>query len=182
MTFFRSGSGKKDQRGFTIVELLVYLAIFSLLSGVVTFAVIQMLKVNASSNNRITAIRQVQNAGYWVSKDAQQAQVVLYDDPNTEDIDELLVLSWAEWENATKNVVVYNLADGELVRSHYQGGEYYQDGTLVDETIVARLISSAGFEEDAGSEMVNMIVTATVGGFQQVSETRVYEIIPRAGL
>jgi hypothetical protein len=176
-------------------------AIFGIISGVVAFAVIQTLNVNASSTNREVAIRQVQNAGYWVSRDAQQAQVVLYDAEDPADVDELLILSWTDWGDTSvnppiltaKNFVVYVKNGDQIIRYHYKGStdkvNYWDSGVqLLDQMTVARFISGATCTPgstgplDPKYKVIKLTVTATVGGFQQASETRVYEIIPRAHL
>lgn len=182
MKFSMFRPGRKGERGLGLLEVLVGLAIFALISSASSVVVMQMLRVNASANNRVTAITQVQNAGYWLSRDAQQARVILKgDDPYTEETTEdfVAIFSWSEWDG-TKDTIIYELdGNGGLVRSHYQGGEYYQDGTLIDETTIARFITEASVNIDETSLYTTAAITATVGGFQRVSETRVYEIVPR---
>lgn len=171
---------RKDQAGFTLLELLVSVAILGFIMTGVSLAVMQIMTVHASSTNRVTAIREVQNAGYWVSLDTQQAQVVLFDDPRTEDIDERLYLSWMDWESGDSKIIVYDLNGDEFIRS------YYLNDVLVDQKAVAHFISMAECNlvdpYDPANKAIRLTVTATVGGFRQVSETRVYDIIPRTVL
>jgi prepilin-type N-terminal cleavage/methylation domain-containing protein len=169
-----------NQAGFTLLELLVSIAILGFIMSGVSLAVMQIMTVNASSTNRVAAIREVQNAGYWVSLDGQQAQEVLFDDPATEDIDELLYLSWIDWDSGDRLTVVYNLNEDQLVRT------VYKNGALDSQTAVAHFISAVECNLtdplNPANKAISLTITATVGGFRQASETRVYEIIPRASL
>jgi len=175
MKFSMLGSGKKGQRGYTMIELLVAVAIFGLISSGVAYTVMQMLKVNASSNNSVTAIRQVQNVGYWVSRDAHQAQIISdEDDPTTTEVVELLTVEWIEWDG-TVNTIVYFTDDEQVKRVVDRNGS-------TEEYTIARFITLADFVLDDDDRLLTVTVTATVGGFQQVEETRVYEVIRRAGL
>lgn len=175
MRFSILGSPNKDQRGISMIELLVGVAIFGLISSGVAYTVMQMLSVNASSNNHVTAIRQVQNVGYWASRDAQQAQTITdEDDPETTDITESLIVEWVEWDGTT-NKIVYVVDGNEVKRIVDINGS-------TEEYIIARFITVADFVLDENNRLLTVTVTATVGGFQQVEETRVYEVIPRAGL
>lgn len=175
MKFSMFRSGRKSQTGLSLIEMLVGLAIFALISSAGSVVVMQMLSVNASANNRVTAITQVQNAGYWLSRDAQQSRVVTKDDPDTEDITEeyVALFIWSDWDGV-RNKVIYDLnGNGGLVR------KYFQDDTLLEEKTIARFITEASVNIDETSLYTTAAITATVGGFQRVSETRVYEIIPR---
>jgi len=87
---------KRDQRGFTLIELLVTTAIVALMVGAAAMATFQGINITQRSNDHMTAIRQVQNAGYWISRDALMAeQVIVDDDPATVDF---LTLLWSEWD------------------------------------------------------------------------------------
>jgi prepilin-type N-terminal cleavage/methylation domain-containing protein len=60
--------------GFTLIELLIVAAISAIvLSGIGMF-ISQLLTNNTRSTNHMTAVRQVQNAGYWINQDALKMQ------------------------------------------------------------------------------------------------------------
>ncbi len=57
---------KRGERGFTLLELVVAAAIITLASGAAGIATFQVFKGTERNNNYMTAVRQVQNAGYWI--------------------------------------------------------------------------------------------------------------------
>jgi prepilin-type N-terminal cleavage/methylation domain-containing protein len=160
---------KKSERGFTLVELLIAIAITGIIAGAITGAIFQVFSINTRTTNRMAAISQLQNAGFWVSPDVQMAQNVTPGGC----ADCLLTLTWTNWVG-DEHEVIYTLAGtGELrklQRSHSVNGG---DPTV---TRVAEYINPAGTScVWAGGELT-FTVTATVGG---ESETRVYLIEQR---
>ena len=107
----------KNQRGFTLIELLIAIAITGLVSGGITMTLFQVFNINALSTNHMIAVRQVQNAGYWISRDAQMAQSMV-----TTGVSGFpLTLTWSEWDG-TVNQATYTIIGGELERSHSING------------------------------------------------------------
>ena len=164
---------KKGQRGLTLVELLIVIAITGLIAGGITMTIFQVFNINTRTTNRMTAVRQVQNAGFWVSPDVQMAQSV--DAGGSSGFP--LALNWTEYVTGNNHTVIYDLVDmsaglKKLQRSHSVNG-----GNLT-ETQIAKYIDpyQTSFAWDGYELTFN--VTATVGG---ESETRVYIIMPRAG-
>jgi prepilin-type N-terminal cleavage/methylation domain-containing protein len=166
----------KHQRGFTLIELLIAIAIVGLIAGGITAAISQVLTINTRSSNHMIAVRQVQQAGKEVSKDALQSQNVTY----TENPDFLLTLIWTDWEGAN-NTVVYTLQPMPsssglkmLARNHTINGT--MEATALP--VVAQYIDPD--PENTYCEFVGGVltfkITATVG---DQSETRIYEVEPR---
>ncbi len=88
---------KLGEKGFTYIELIVALAIIALIGSATATATIQVLRLTGRNNEHMTAVRQVQNAGYWISRDAQMAQSIIVDNLTPPDF---LVLNWTEWDDA----------------------------------------------------------------------------------
>lgn len=168
MIFHRLGLINKKQRGFTLVELMLAMALTGIITGAITMTILQVVNSTARTNNHMIAIRQVQNAGYWLSRDVQMAQIVEPTDPDPDGFP--LTLTWTDW-GGTVNVVAYTLNGTDLVRD---------DG---DQNPVAEFIESVDVSpRPYTSGALTFTVTATVGGGSQgQSETRTYEIVPRPG-
>jgi len=60
---------KKDGGGFTLVELLVAIAIGTAIVGVMSMSIASMMKITPLNNDRSIVLQQVQNAGYWITRD-----------------------------------------------------------------------------------------------------------------
>ena len=67
---------KPGEKGFTLVELLISVAVTALIAVAAGSAIFQIFQSNDRNSDHMTAVRQVQNAGYWISRDAQRAQIV----------------------------------------------------------------------------------------------------------
>jgi len=175
MIFHSLGLRNKDQRGFTIIELLVALAITGLITGGVTMTIFQVFAGNARTSNHMTAVRQVQSAGYWISHDAQMAQSVA-PDPGASGFP--LTLTWTEYGvDGDEHQVVYTLASNKLQREHYTNRA--TNPTPDATTFVADHIDTANTSCALDGSKLTLTVTASIGGFKPASETRVYEIVRR---
>ena len=168
-----------NQRGFTLIELLVVIGIMGAISGVMSMTVIMIMKVAPESNNQAVVLSQVQNAGYWISRDVQRAQNIDIDvtDPN------FLILTWTDWdysggESSTWHVVTYSLEEPDTVKKLMRR---YQDNVGTDEQIlIAQDIYYDPVGDPTGSTQIiaydsptlTLRITATSSG---KTATRVYE-------
>ncbi len=182
----------RKQDGFTLIELLVAVAITGLISLGLMMAVFQVVSGNLSTSGEMKVIREVQNAGYWISHDTQMAQQVSTDDdPGTAEV-ELLTITWYEYtyhdDDATDRFgngkrIIYTLVGEELRRDYYYGEEdeetrevEEEDYELQSSTFVAKYITYINCEY-AGH--LTLTVTASIGGWQPQSATRIYDVVPR---
>jgi prepilin-type N-terminal cleavage/methylation domain-containing protein len=163
---------KKGERGFSLVELVIVVALAGLVGAAITATAFQVFTFSTRLSNQMTAVRQVQQAGFWVSPDVMMAQNVTPGGCTNC----LLNLYWKE-EGGTgdSHNVTYKLIDmsGGLKRLER---EHYVNLALSSTTTVAEYISSASFVPSGGA--YTFTVTATVGG---QTETRTYEVKPRVG-
>ncbi|MFC2026577.1 PilW family protein [Chloroflexota bacterium] len=194
----------KNQKGFTILEMLIAVAITGLIVGGIALTIIQLFEGHAQSSGEMTALRQVQNTGYHISRDAKMAEIIdTSDDSETPDVTEVLTIMWTEivhWKNEPlgevdymistiiRHKIVYTWDDGIIDRSEYNTGEIREDEetytyTLNTGTRVAEYIwkdenkVEDGFEFNPSTN--ELTVTATTGGFGSQTETRTYKIEPR---
>jgi len=167
----RLRSMNKNQRGFTLLEMLLAILIGSLIAGGITATIFQVVMGSARTNNHMTAVRQVQNAGYWVSHDAQMAQNVTVGAASGFP----LTLSWIDSDSKTNQAIysLENMSSGtlkQLRRTFSKTAETTKTG------IMAQFIDSASTSCALNNGVLTLNVTATVGG---QTETRVYDVIPR---
>ena len=173
---------RRGERGFTIVELAMMIAVVTIVTGAASMGIFQVVEVTERSSDQMTTMRQVQNAGYWISHDTQMAQTITVgDDPGTPGQEEFLTLNWANWESGEVHKIIYILEDmaDELSRFKRQHLTYDAEGveTGNEMTLVAENIDSASFS-DQGSTWKLTIQTRS----GDETETREYTIINRASM
>jgi len=115
---------RNGEKGYTLIELIVATTIIVTIAGAASITIFQVMKGTEVNNTHMTAVRQVQNAGYWLSRDARMAQGVETDNltpPN------FIVFNWREWDEDdeeifhTSTYFFEDLTDGtgKLKRTHW---------------------------------------------------------------
>lgn len=172
---------KLGEKGYIYLELIVAIAIAALVAAATSMAIFQVLKNSESNSNHMTAVRQVQNAGYWIGRDTYMAQSVTAANLTSPDF---LVISWTEENSGDMYQVVYtleNMPDNELrtlMRNQSINGE------TGDTTLVAQYIDPDSVKTrcEFTDDILSLTITARVGdGPQMESESRTYQLVPRSG-
>ena len=191
---------KKDQNGFSLVELIAAIGISGIIMVGLVILIFQLFIGHDRSSGEMTIVRQVQQAGYYISRDAHMASII-DDEPSAP---EKLKLTWygyayhGDWvppnfadRDGDGFRVIYTLEDGDkLYRNYYHADEvedpdspFYgevneDDYYLVSRTFIAEYIKEIICNYDGITLILQ--VTASVNGIsgEQV-ETRIYEIKPR---
>ena len=169
MNFRRLGITHRNEKGMTLVELLIAMAVTGIILGSITVTLQQVFAMNSRSLNHMTAVRQVQSAGYWVSQDALMAQTV-----NTENLSgpqDIVQLTWTEWDGVPHDIV-YSIDNNSRLKRTNGASE-----SIIASHIDPPPQTSCNI---TGGKLI-FTVKATVGsGSTAGTETRVYEVTPRS--
>ncbi len=128
----------RNHRGFALIELMIAVAIGSLVIGAATMTLSQIFSGSARSSNQMIAVRQVQNAGYWIGYDTQMSQSVVI----TGISGFPLTLAWTDhWDSDLEHQyqVVYSLEDMSGGLKNLQRS-YSIDSGVPTETMVAEFV------------------------------------------
>jgi type II secretory pathway pseudopilin PulG len=174
---------ERDQRGFTLVSILIALAISGIIVPGIVTTLLQIQNINDNSYTHITAVKQVENSLHYINRDVQSAQTVSVNgtDPDT-GTHYWLKLTWTDWHTDHTIKAVYDdpvLYQGIITR-HYV--EKDADGIILQSNVllVARNINYATATPSTNS--CHIEITAQVQqGSKQSSETRQITVITRPG-
>jgi prepilin-type N-terminal cleavage/methylation domain-containing protein len=128
----------KGQKGFTILELMVGIAIVGLISASVTMAIAQIFTGSTRSSNHMAVVRQVQEVGYWVSYYDYSAQNTTITGVSGFP----LIMCWIDFDTSQKQKVVFSLNSSGLKGSYYVGNSTTPDPVKTGKIPVFNLISS----------------------------------------
>ncbi len=140
----------KGQKGFTLPELLITVAITGLIVSVLGAAIYQIITVTEYGNDKMTAMHELQNAGHWVSLDGQMAKTASGGNE--------LVLTLPDDSSIT-----YALVDTELRRTADES-----------QMTLARNISSISFFVE--NRIITMTITSSPQGRPNISEQGTYKV------
>lgn len=98
-------NGNQRRNGFTLVETLIALAIVGIIGSVIVVAIIQIMKTTVDNRNHLEAVKQVENALYYLNRDAQMATAV-------DCQDETLSLGWTDIDGNSGTTVYTKVPEG----------------------------------------------------------------------
>ena len=174
----------QDENGIITITLIATLLIVSIIALGAMMTIFQVLKVTAASDSHMTALQQVQNAGFWISRDAQMSDNITTDDLSGTDF---LVISWSEvdsTDNTTVHTATYFLDNvsgniGNLKRNHTSSAG------VINETLIAQYISFDPSDPVNTSNVCYSSPSLTFklkSIFKEASETREYTVSLRPHL
>jgi prepilin-type N-terminal cleavage/methylation domain-containing protein len=143
----------KGERGFTLVELLIAVAITGFLITALGLVVRQIFIVPERGNDQITALHAVQNAAHWVGLDGQMAKSA----------------------SGGSNLVL-TLPDDSSINYTLSGGELHRVSAGNDR-IIAGSISRADFT--VNGRVINMSIVASPAGRTGMSENLTFQVCMR---
>ena len=145
----------KGQKGFTLPELLITVAITGLIVSFLGTMIYQIITITEYSNDRMIVMHELQNAAHWVSRDGQMASTVSGGNE--------LALTLPDDSSIT-----YAVVDSEL---HRTAGD--------SQMTLARNISDISFSIE--NRIITMTITSSPVGRWDMSEwgTRTYKVCLR---
>jgi prepilin-type N-terminal cleavage/methylation domain-containing protein len=165
---------KKGDRGFTLVELLVGLVILVIVVGTASMAIITIMRLSPRNTDWAVALRQVQNSGFWISRDVMMARDITVGSSNPT----FLTLVLPQAAGVDDKTVLYQFEDmpgglKRLMRS---------DNTT--QILIAEYISLAddGTTADYNSDnrTLNLTITAVSGDIQVTKDYISSQRVPAA--
>jgi prepilin-type N-terminal cleavage/methylation domain-containing protein len=124
-----------SEKGFTLVEMIVTAAIIGIIMAALATTVTALLTHPEQATDHNIVLCEVQNAGYWITRDVQMARNVTLDDPSGFPLTFNIPVDTDE----NNDLSVDYLFDGnELKRQVYDSLD-----TLISETVIAKYIDVA---------------------------------------
>jgi hypothetical protein len=148
-----------DRRGITLVETLLAASITAMIVGVLGSALFLFWRGTEQGNDQYRALHDVQNAGFWITRDGEMAQSTSLT-PGADPL-QSMTLSWAD--EGQVHTVSYSLSGASLQRD--------EDGSV---STVARNVSAAGFSISA-QRVITVVITSTPAGRWGVTEQATYK-------
>jgi prepilin-type N-terminal cleavage/methylation domain-containing protein len=161
-----------NNRGYTLVEMLVAIAIVAIITSSISAVIVQTISVSAANKNEMQAIKQVENAMHWIDRDAQQAWATdaLLSSPST--------FHWIDNSQlpVQEHQVSYTLdIDTRTL--------YRSDSITGENSLVATDISELDWtcvKNPDGKYLLTVNITARVEGYKPGEESRTLLVMPRA--
>lgn len=150
---------KSEQRGFTLLELLISIGILGIVTPLLALALFQILTFTERGRAGFEALADTRNASTWMSQDivmAQGTDLVVGTPIADPDCGAPVGFTWTDYfdDRDTDHEVTYCLDGNDLKRT-------YDDAELV----IARNIASVTFEAIAEGEISVTIKSAPENRF-----------------
>ena len=157
------------QSGFTLIEVLVVVAISGVIITGAFAALQQIMQGTFSNNNKTVVLADVNNAASYIRRDIQMAQETNLPVDGTPQ--NSVTFDWYDFTLfITDNIshsCTYTLSDTNLLRN-------YDDTT----SIIGRHITNISFSQNG--RFINVSVTANSTGYQEKTKTISFSIYMRS--
>ena len=165
---------KQREKGFSLLEVLIGLAIVAIIVVPITMTTTMIVRSSRQAAAQNAVLPQVQNAGYWISRDVQIASGIDLGDPNGNGFP--LSLDIPTDDNPAHDYgIEYSFEGNKLMRRVYDSSEtvtFIADWIDIDNTVFSLV-------DDATPGHYRLTVRAAKG---EAVVTRSYEIKQRISL
>ena len=146
---------RQSEKGFTLIEVTIVVAILGIIMLAMAMSTTSLLTNQQKASDHTVVLHQVQNAGYWISRDVQMANNVFFEAPGFP-----LTLEIPVDTNPDNDYSIDYLFDSnELKRQVYDPSH-----ALTSETFIARYLDTQGTTfSTVDSNTYNLIVKAVRG-------------------
>ena len=142
-----------NERGFTLVELLITTAITGIIVSFLGTAIFQVITITEYGNDKLTAMHELQNAAHWFHLDGQKAF--------TANVTDGLLLTISDNSSITYTV----------------NGTTLRRTTGESQMTLAQNVTSANFSIE--NRIITMNLTSSPEGRDNVSEQGIYKVYLR---
>ena len=158
-----------SQKGFTLIEVLVVMAVGSMVMAGIVLTIPQVVWGTIRTNSQVVALADINHAAWQIKKDLLMTQYTTLTDGVPQGS---VTLSWIDYtsfvpEDSRSHSSAYALSGTELQRTH--------DGIA---SIVGRNITSISFTKN--DRVVNVVITAAISGVPHQSETLKFSMYLRS--
>jgi hypothetical protein len=151
-----------DQKGFSLMQLIIGMAITTILGTVITISLWQTINIDGASNKHMLAISQVDNAIFYLNRDVQMSVPV---DGYS-----------SGFPLALKGGITYS-----IISPHDGSPSYLQRNNNGVTQVIARYINTDANLTSSFYNEGKLIITLTIttGGMMSATESRTLAIMPR---
>lgn len=147
-----------NQKGSTLLELLLVIAITGVIVPVVSASFVQIMRGRADIAERSVAMTDIDNAAHWLTRDLVLAQTTNLVEGASATSNMTINWSdrtaWAGDEGTVNHSASYALSGTQLLRN-YNG----------EETIVGRYLTNAGFSVDGKMFTITLTSRPVLPGY-----------------
>jgi len=155
------GTKRLGQAGFSIVEMAVSLALAAVLIPAIALTVSRVFSDNGRTTRIMQALKNVENGGYWISRDALGSQ-------GATSAGFPLTMTWQDWDG-NSHEVTYSLSGTTMERTALI------NSVLSSTTVVAHDISSDPVLTDCqfSEGVLTFRLTSVVGSTVETGEFQI---------
>ena len=151
----------KKEKGFTLLEAVVGVGIMALIVSALAITTTTLLLNHGRAAEQNVALPQVQNAGYWITRDVQTARNITTTAPNGFPLN---IKVPVDMDPVNDNTVIYSFAGNKLKRELYDSTP-----TLISQTFIADYIDIANttfsiLDPDTGFYKLTVTAVRNRGG------------------